>query len=94
MDEQNCLSYEHIVVFFSSKSKKFTVDAKKVESYRKKIQELNTDDFDATETMIEEQLHADENGQVQVALRLDAASYDGYRSAISFLYKETGLTMQ
>ena len=94
MDEQKCLSYEHIVVFFSSKSKIVTVDAKKAESYRKKIQELNTDDFDVTENMIEEQqLHADENGQVQVALRLDAASYDGYRSAISFLYKETGLTM-
>ena len=43
--------------------------------------------------MIEERLQADENRQVQVALCLDAASYDWYRSAISFLYKKTGLTM-
>ena len=46
---------------------------------------------DLDDTVVE--IEPDESGQVKIALRQDAPTYDGIRSSISHLYREAGVVM-
>lgn len=92
----NVFNYQHLVGFFATKQKTETVDAALAEKFQKKLQELtNTTDednqMDESEMAYLETIQPDQNGQVKVKVRLEATTYDGFRSAVAYLYKTTGV---
>jgi hypothetical protein len=91
-EQEELLTYDVIAQFFSTKQKVVTVDKALAMTFRQKLQDLTSQEGD--EVVEEVPMNADENGQVRVAVRLEASTYDGFRSAISFLYKESGVQMR
>mmetsp|Transcript_20744 Transcript_20744/g.31523 ORF Transcript_20744/g.31523 Transcript_20744/m.31523 type:complete len:642 (-) Transcript_20744:310-2235(-) len=99
----SCLNYEIIAEFFGTKLKYEMVDIQLAMKYKKKLVEMgalatanedNEDNEGDSNAVVEDiAIEPDENGQVKVALRLEATFYDGYRSAISHLFKESGVLM-
>ena len=99
----SCLNYEIIAEFFGTKLKYEMVDIQLAMKYKKKLVESgalatanedNEDNEGDSNAVVEDiVIEPDENGQVKVALRLEASFYDGYRSAISHLFKESGVLM-
>lgn len=93
-DTEEVFSYKHVVKYFTSKQKIEIADLSLVQKFKAKLRSLSNENEgaeDGENTDIE--YEPDENGKVKVAIRLEATTYDGYRSAISFLYRESGVTM-
>ena len=93
-DDTEILSYDHIVEYFGTKQKIEKVEASLAEKFHKKLRDMggigeNNENDNDDSTAFE----PDENGQVAVAIRLEATSYEGYRSALAFLYNQTGVAM-
>lgn len=96
---ENVLDFDTIALYFNTMQKKVVVNRKLALKFKKKIKELQksvSEDHDeeaARETnfVIPQ---AEDNGDVPVNIRLEISSYDGFRSAISYLYTETGVDMK
>lgn len=88
------LSYPVILAFFSDKYKIVETDRASAIAFQKKLAELTRGDTDAdVEEALEQPLNGDENGVVNVAIRLESSCYEGHRSAIAFLYTVCGSVM-
>jgi hypothetical protein len=53
---------------------------------------LNTDGVQQRDLILNED-EVDEDGQVNVMIRLEASTYEGIRSVVAFLYRESGVLM-
>lgn len=87
------LTYEDIVAFMETKKKKEKVNKKLAQAYKKKVNELNPDDDGDTDDAVQFLTEETDDGEIIVAIRQEAATYDGIRSAITFLYTSTGNKM-
>jgi hypothetical protein len=85
------LTYSIIAEFFTTKQKIETVDLGLAMEFKRSLELLAPpqDDDDIGQMNVEPNI----NGEVKVAVRLEAATYDGFRSAISHLYRESGVKM-
>ena len=75
---ENCLTYDHIAQFMNTKRKVLTVNADV--AARLAAEEGNTMEG-----------NADDSNQVKVAVRLGDSSYSAVQSAISFLFRQSGV---
>ncbi len=89
--EQRILNYNDISEFWTTKQKKVRCNRSSVERF--KIFLKRFEDEDDLSNEVEWQEEEDEAGEIEVAIRLEAGTYEGYRSAIAFLYREAGIPM-
>ena len=95
---ENVLNYDTIALYFNTMQKKVVVNRSLALKFKKKIKELQKkaaeDNGEEADREANFQIpQADDNGEVPVNIRLEISSYDGFRSAISYLYTETGVKM-
>ena len=92
--DENKLSYAVIAEFFSTKLKYQKVDIQLALKYKRQLDSyLGQAEEDLDDTVVE--IEPDESGQVKIALRQDAPTYDGIRSSaiLAHLYREAGVVM-
>lgn len=92
MNNKRPLDYEVVVEYMATKHKFETVDQKLAKEFQKEVLAITGGE----DTMIEDRLidqNIDVNGEVRVLIRQDSATYDGIRSSIAFLYRESGVLM-
>jgi len=88
------LSYPVILGFFSDKYKIVETDRASAIAFQKKLAELTRGDTEAdVEEALQQLPHGDENGMINVAIRLESSCYEGHRSAIAYLYTVCGSIM-
>ena len=95
---ENVLDYDTIALYFNTMQKKVVVNRNLALKFKRKIKELQKDASEDNDEEAERESNfqipeADDNGEVPVNIRLEISSYDGFRSAISYLYTETGVEM-
>ena len=93
-DEQDVLSWDIIADFFNTKQKIVHVDRSLALDIEKKLDDFSMDaqEDDDVGTALQDN-DADADGQVRVAVCLEASTYDGFRSAINHLYRESNVKM-
>lgn len=85
------LAYSVITDFFSTKEKEVSVARKAAVKFAKKLKAMaRKENDDEPDVVIP---RADEDGKVNILIRVEVATYDMVRSAISHLYTESGLEM-
>jgi hypothetical protein len=82
----NILTYNVIAEFIE------TVDLSLAMEFKRSL-ELLAPPQDKDDDIGPMAIEPNENGEVKVAVRLEASTYDSFRSAISHLYKESGVKM-
>jgi hypothetical protein len=103
---ERVLTYDDICDFMMTKHKIVKVDKALALEFKDALarsdgnedENAEDDDSDADEQQEEQDLilnedEVDEDGQVNVMIRLEASTYEGIRSAIAFLYRESGVPM-
>lgn len=93
----DALSWDVIAEFFDTKQKIVQVDKSLAMEFKKKLDDFSmlnnqNDGVDSDETIPPIDV-VDNDGQVRVAVRLEASTYDGFRSAICHLYRESNVKM-
>jgi hypothetical protein len=90
-----CLQYEDIADYMATKQKVELVNRASAIQFQKTVRDISGS-IDAEVADDEELIMddvEDENGDVRVAIRLDPATYEGIRSAVAYLYRESGVLM-
>jgi hypothetical protein len=101
---ERVLTYDDICDFMMTKHKIVKVDRALALEFKDALarsdgtEEANdasdsSSDDEQREDLILNEDEVDEDGQVNVMIRLEASTYEGIRSAIAFLYRESGVTM-
>lgn len=89
-DENEVLSWEIIAEYFDTKQKLVTVDRNLAMAFKKKLDDMSSVQGEEEEDV---PIVGDANSQVIVAVRLEGSTYDGFRSAICHLYRESNVSM-
>ena len=87
----NILSYNVITDFFSTKEKEVRVDRKAAVKFAKKLKAMAKKENDEEPDVVIPR--ADDDGKVNILIRVEVATYDQVRSAVSHLYTESGVEM-
>ena len=96
-NNSNILTYAHVSSFMHTKSKEVLVDKALAIRYCNALKGISPAEggalLDEQELADDARWVPDKDGKVKVLVRLEASTYDGIRSSISFLYRETATTM-
>jgi len=84
------MEYEIIADYMSEKHKVETVDHKLAKDFQKEVSAITGGQDTVVENPVVDQ-NVDENGEVRVMIRQESSTYEGIRSAIAFLYRESGV---
>ena len=75
----------------ATKHKIETVDHRMAREFQKEVLDITGSDPLVENPVIDQ--NSDENGEVRVMIRQEASTYEGIRSSIAYLYRESGVTM-
>ena len=85
------LCYQIIAEFMATKHKIETVDHRMAKEFQKEVLDITGSDPLVENPVIDQ--NSDENGEVRVMIRQEASTYEGIRSSIAYLYRESGVIM-